>query len=100
MPVAPGPIIPDDGGVFCPIYYLQAGGGLKDLARRMAPVLARTGWVVRVVEGEEKFLEIQNKNGQRRRLSPEEALAWQVLLPELSGWENLFSSSEPLDRKE
>ncbi len=68
---------------------------MKELAQRLAPVLAKTGWRVRLTEGEKggEFLELQNKNGQTRRLSPEELAAWQALLPQLSGLENLFSTS-------
>ncbi len=91
-----------DAGLFCPVYYPQAGAGLLDLARRLAPVLARTGWNVRVVEGEEgeKFLDLKNKYGQSRRLSPEEALAWRALLPQLSDGETLFPTPKPDDRKD
>ncbi len=73
-----------------------------DLARRLAPVLAKTGWSVRVVEREEggKFLELQNKYGQSRPISPEELVAWQALLPQLSASENLFSNIGPDDRKD
>ncbi len=101
-PIASHPNGTPDAGQFCPVYYPQTGEGLKDLARRLAPLLAKTGWNVRVAEGEqgEKFLELQNKNGQSRRLSSEEAQAWQALLPQLSGLENLFSSSGPDDRKD
>ena len=101
-PIASHPNKTSENGFFCPVYYPPTGEDLGALALRLASVLAKTGWVVRVAEGEqgEKFLELQNKNGQRRRLSPEEALAWQALLPQLSGLDNLFSSYRPDDRKD
>ncbi|MGH7198876.1 MAG: hypothetical protein ACREH5_09095, partial [Candidatus Omnitrophota bacterium] len=79
-----------------------SGEELGTLALRLAPVLTKTGWAVRVVEGErgEKFLELQNKQGRIRRLSPEEVQAWQALLPQLSASENLFSIPGPDDRKD
>lgn len=100
-PALPPPNESPDAGHFLPVYYPPGGEELGALALRLAPVLAKTGWVVRVGEGEQgdKFLELQNKNGQRRRLSPEEALAWQALLPQLSGLDTLFSSG-PNDRKD
>ena len=75
---------------------------MKELALRLAPVLAKTGWRMRLTKGEngEEFLEFQNKNGQTRRLSPEELVAWQALLPQLSGLEELFSDSGEPDGKE
>lgn len=87
---------------FCPVYFPPTGEGLAELALRLAPVLAKTGWGVRLAEGEqgEKFLELQNKNGQTRRLSPEELVAWQALLPQLSGLDELFSDPVPPDGKE
>ena len=87
---------------FCPVYYPPTGEGLADLALRLAPVLAKTGWSVRLTEGEngEEFLELQNKSGQTRRLSPEEAVAWQALLPQLSGLDELFSDTRHPDGKE
>lgn len=91
-----------EAGPFCPVYYPPSGEELGALALRLAPVLAKTGWSVRVAVGErgEKFLELHNKNGQSRRLSPEEVLAWQALLPQLSRSENLFSNIGPDDRKD
>ncbi|MGH8004186.1 MAG: hypothetical protein ACRECJ_05635 [Limisphaerales bacterium] len=102
MPAIPNPNGTPDAGLFCPVYYPQTGEGLKELARRLAPVLAKTGWRVRLAEGGEGefFLELQNKEGHSRRISPEEALAWQALLPQLSGLENLFSTPGLHDRKE
>jgi hypothetical protein len=101
-PALPPPNERPDAGYFLPVYYPPSGEELGALALRLAPVLAKTGWVVRVGEGEQgdKFLELQNKNGRRRRLSPEEAQAWQALLPQLSLTENLFSEIPPGDRKD
>ncbi|MGE5693005.1 MAG: hypothetical protein ACM3YF_04410, partial [Candidatus Zixiibacteriota bacterium] len=96
------PNVPLKPLLFCPIYHPPTGDDLKDLARRLSPVLARTGWQVLILEGEEggACLEIRNKDGQSRRLSPDEALAWQALLPQLSGLDDLFSSQGPGDRKD
>ena len=101
-PVSKEPDKPEADGLFCPVYYPPTGEGLADLALRLAPVLAKTGWAVRVAEGEqgEKFLELQNKNGQTRRISPEELVAWQALLPQLSGLDELFSGTGHPDGKE
>lgn len=75
---------------------------MKELARRLSPILVKTGWRVRLTEGEngEEFLELQNKNGQSRRLSAEEVVAWQALLPQLSGLDELFSGTGHPDGKE
>ncbi len=101
-PTSPHPNGMPDAGQFCPIYYPQTGEGLKDLARRLAPLLSKSGWQVLFSEGDggDFFLELKNKEGRCRRLSPDETLAWQALLPQLSGLENLFSNSGPDDRKD
>lgn len=101
-PPAEKPERPQNEELFCPVYYPQTGDGLKDLALRLAPVLAKTGWAVQLAEGEngDFFLELRNKSGQTRRLSPEEAVAWQALLPQLSGLDELFSDTKHPDGKE
>lgn len=100
-PVVKKPESSPEEKLFCPVYYPQTGDGLKELARRLAPVLAKTGWRVRLLEEEGNlFLELRNKEGRSRRLSPEEALAWQALLPQLSGLESFFTNSKPLFGKE
>jgi hypothetical protein len=101
-PIAPDPNESAKAGLLCPVYLPPTADGLKELARGLSPVLARTGWQVLILEGEEggACLEIRNKDGQSRRLSPDEALAWQALLPQLSGLDDLFSSPGPGDRKD
>lgn len=86
----------------CPIYYPKTGPGLRELALRLGPILKRAGWEVHVVAGDggDEFLQLQNKSGHSRRVSPEELVAWQALLPELLGREELFSETGSNDGKE
>ena len=83
---------PQKEKILCPVFYPPTGEGLKALVLRLAPILKRTGWEVRVVQEEngEEALVLQRGNGQTRRLSPDELTAWQALLPQLAGVETLF----------
>ena len=77
-----------NGGDFCPVYFPKSGDELKKLASILNPILGKMGWGVRFsVENEESFLELFDKDKKRpdRRLTPEEIVAWQAILPELLG---------------
>jgi hypothetical protein len=73
---------------YCPVYFPKSGGELKQLASVLGPVLEKTGWEIRIsAAGKESFLELidRRNGGASRRLSPDEIVAWQAILPELMG---------------
>ncbi len=90
-PVLGKPGSPQKEAHVLPVYHPPTGEGLKALFFRLAPILAKTGWGVRVVRDEngQEALELQ-RGGTTRRLTPDELTAWQALLPELAGGETLF----------
>lgn len=87
---------------FCPVYFPKSGDELKKLAFILNPILEKTGWGVRFsVENEESFLELFDKGKKRpsRRLTPEEVVAWQAILPELLGAGSVLKDGSKQNRR-
>ncbi len=85
---APAVEIPSDS--LCPVYYPKTGEELKTLALRLDPILQKAGWEVRIrpaIKGGEDYLELCDPKNERksRRLSPDEIIAWQVVLDQFAG---------------
>lgn len=78
------------GDSLCPVYYPKTGEDLKSLALRLGPILQKAGWQVQIrsdLKGGEDYLELSDPKNERksRRLSPDEIIAWQVVLDQFAG---------------
>lgn len=85
---APAGDAPSDS--LCPVYCPKTGEELKNLALRLGPILAKTGWQVQIrpgIQSGEDHLELCDPKNERksRRLSPDEIIAWQVVLDQFAG---------------
>jgi hypothetical protein len=63
---------------------------LKSFALRLGPILQNAGWEVQICsgfQGGEDYLELCDPKKERksRRLSPDELIAWQVVLDQFAG---------------
>jgi len=91
-----------NGNEFCPVYFPKSGDELKKLASLLNPILEKTGWGVRFsVDNEGSFLELFDKGQKRpsRRLTPEEVVAWQAILPELLGAGSVLKDGSKQNRR-